>query len=373
MLIAPSAPAAGCWHVALRVDAGLAIGTGHVMRCLTLADGLAAAGADIRFLCSDRPGHMAAAIRARGYPVTLLPCREPDVAVWSRAGQEADAAQCRAAICGGVDWLVVDHYALTAEWETQMRGVARHVMVIDDLANRRHDCDLLLDQTHGRDAQDYAEWVPGAAVILCGASYALLNAGFAAHRPSALARRDVAVLSNLLISLGGTDQDNVTGAVLTALAEGGWRNAAWSENLLITVVTGRHAPWLDAVRNQAAAMPVPTRVLCGVADMASLMTESDLAIGAAGHTSWERCCIGLPTIMIVIAENQRRVAWTLVEAGAALGIAAPCDLQNSLSALVRELASDRIARQVMTRRAAAICDGEGVRRVMEKMRQLYRG
>ena len=365
MLNAAFVPMQNGWHIAIRADAGLGIGTGHVMRCLTLADGLAACGADIHFLCQAQPVHMVEAIQARGHAVTLLPSDLPggDDTVWSAARWQADAGHCLAALQGGVDWLIVDHYALDASWECAMRGAARRVLVIDDLADRSHDCDLLLDQTYGRNRQDYANLAPGAE-ILCGAQYALLRPEFAACRPAALARREHAGLSHLHVSMGGVDKTNATGAVLTALA-----NSSLPGNCRITVVMGRDAPWLGDVREQAAAMPVPTSVLCEVTDMASLMGGSDLAIGAAGSTSWERCCLGLPSIVVVIAENQRLVAEKLAGAKAAACLSETAAIADGLPVLFGQLAANPDILREMASRAAAICDGDGVARVIDCIRQ----
>jgi len=186
-------------------------------------------------------------------------------------------------------------------------------MVIDDLADRPHDCDLLLDQSLGREAADYAGLLPPAATPLIGPGYALLRPEFARLRAASLARRERPVLRKLLVTMGGVDKDNATGRVLDALA-----SCTLPDAVEITVVMGPQAPWLSEVRAQAAAMPVPTKVLVGVRDMAALMAESDLAIGGGGMTSIERCVLGLPTIIVIQAENQIRQAKDLERAGAAV-------------------------------------------------------
>lgn len=307
--------------ITFRTDASLYIGTGHVMRCLTLADALAARGAECKFICRAHEGNLIDFIRGKGHATHALPIGTAQLrttsdsthASWLGATQNEDAEACApilAAQCP--DWLIVDHYALDARWERALAPHYRKLMVIDDLADRPHACDLLLDQTFGREAADYCPLVPADCHLLCGSQYALLRPEFAALRPYSLQRRDRPVLRELLITMGGVDNDNATGQVLQAL-----RTCPLPVDCRITVVMGPTAPWLDDVKRLAQDMPWPTRVLVGVSDMAQLMADNDLAIGAAGATSWERCCLGLPTIMLVLAENQRKIAEGLCTAGAA--------------------------------------------------------
>jgi len=162
--------------------------------------------------------------------------------------------------------------------------------------------------------------------------------------------------------MGGVDKDNTTGQVLQAL-----RACPLPADCRITVVMGATAPWLDEIRKQAQDMPWPTRVLVGVSDMAQLMADSDLAIGAAGATSWERCCLGLPTIMLVLAANQRKVAQGLERSGAAklinLGHSGTTQFRESLRPLVNDVAQ----LMNMSDCAASVVDGSGVDAVMRQM------
>ncbi|MFH0934731.1 MAG: UDP-2,4-diacetamido-2,4,6-trideoxy-beta-L-altropyranose hydrolase, partial [Pseudomonadota bacterium] len=295
--------------ILIRTDASLDIGTGHVMRCLTLAEALREQGASCRFVCRAHPGNLIDLIRQRGFVVHSLPSdpdwqprsTEPAHAAWLGADWQADAEQTKVSAGGtAIDWLIVDHYALDGRWESALRGHSGKIMVIDDLADRVHDCDLLLDQNLGRNAEDYAALVPGGCTLLVGAKYALLRPEFSAQREYSLARRSAPQLKHLLITMGGVDKDDVTGKVLDAL-----RVCTLPADCRISVVMGPHAPWLAQVRERAANMPWPTMVLVNISDMARLMADSDLAIGAAGCTSWERCCLGLPSLMMVLADNQR--------------------------------------------------------------------
>jgi UDP-2,4-diacetamido-2,4,6-trideoxy-beta-L-altropyranose hydrolase len=226
-------------------------------------------------------------------------------------------------------------------------------MVIDDLADRPHDADLLLDQNLGRAAHDYDGLLALGTHTLIGPQYALLRPEFAQWRGYSLQRREQAQLTQLLISMGGVDKDNVTGRVLQVL-----QSCKLPEDLRITVVMGPHAPWLDEVRALSARMLWPTQVLVGVSNMAHLMAESDLAIGAAGSTSWERCCLGLPTLMLVLAKNQNTSASALHEAHAAVVVRCVDKIKNSVFDLVdQDLFLVKL--KSMSRAGASITDGRG--------------
>jgi UDP-2,4-diacetamido-2,4,6-trideoxy-beta-L-altropyranose hydrolase len=259
-----------------------------------------------------------------------------------------------------VDWLVVDHYALDARWETLAGSASRHLMVIDDLANRPHDCKLLLDQNLNRKVNDYAGLVPGYTDILAGPRYALLRPDFSAMREYSFTRRVQARLERLLVSMGGIDRDNATGQVLDALMSRPLPVAC-----RITVVMGGRAPWLPEVRAQARQMQA-VEILVDVQDMAQLMADSDLAIGAAGTSAWERCCLGLPTLTMVLADNQRGSALALSEAGAVSLLQGGGGLPMELNAKITSLS---VARNMLDMQEAcrAVCDGMGVSRVMEAM------
>lgn len=316
--------------ICLRADASVSIGTGHVMRCLTLADELARRGAECLFVSAPGTREMVPALAYPVVPPEKLPF--------------------------GAALAVVDHYGLDAACEADIRSRTGAVMAIDDWPARRHHCDLLLDQTLGRTADEYRGLVPATCVTLAGAGYALLRPQFAAARPASLARRD-GRLERILVSLGGTDPGNVTGRVLDAIAASGVAAQ-------VDVVMGAKAPHLDAVRAGAAILPA-ARVLTGVEDMAALMAGADLAIGAGGTTTWERCCLGLPTLMLVIADNQRDVARQVAAAGAAW----PAD-PESLPEALRQLAAGPAALAAMSKAAAGICDGLGAARVADALIRL---
>lgn len=359
-------------RVAFRTDASLEIGTGHVIRCLTLADVLREAGAHCHFICREHPGNLIELIRERGFLVSILPPTiesivSPEQRVGTRLSYEGwlgsdcntDAEQTKFRVGStAIDWLIVDHYALDHRWQSLMRNSTKYIMVIDDLADRQHDCDLLLDQNLGRDERDYDQFVPKSCALLMGPQYALLRPEFFALREESLRRRTIPQFKHLLITMGGVDQSDATSKVLEVL-----RECPLPADLNITVVMGQHAPWLERVKSVSAQMPLSTVVKCNVENMAQLMANSDLAIGAAGSTSWERCCLGLPSLINVLADNQIFIADALQAAGAAKIFLVNNEM-TTLRAILAELADDPSEIARMSTCAANITDGVGANRIL---------
>lgn len=346
------------------------------MRCLTLADELRDRGAKCHFICREHPGNLVDLIRGRGFVVTALPGGAADFrpavaapvahAHWLGCHWQIDAKQTLDAVQTlSPDWLVVDHYAIDIHWEEVLRPHVRRIMVIDDLADRRHECDVLLDQNLGREAGDYASRVPAHCTVLAGPRYALLRPEFAELREYSLARRQHPLVKNLLLTMGGVDASNATSRVLEAL-----KNSALPRDCCITVVMGAHAPWLQQVRELAVSMPWPTRVRVGVENMAQLMADCDLAIGAAGGTSWERCCLGLPTLLVVLAENQRPGAQALKCHAAAVLIGAVDDIERQLPRAIEAAVQGETLAQ-MGRAASEITDGRGIEKLSKLLKAHY--
>lgn len=367
-------------YTIFRADASLDAGVGHVMRCLTLAEVVKKRGGRSLFLCRPQEGDLITQIADRGHRVLSLPRRsemaasKPGQATlshshWLGTDQTTDAEDCLAALAiesiAKPAWLVADHYGLDAIWERRMNGVCNKLMVLDDLADRQHVCDLLLDQNLGRRADDYEKLVPKGTRVLAGPSYALLRPEFAEWRAKSLSRRSRPMLRRLLITLGGVDRDNITLEVLEALD----RTAMLPYDFEILVVMGPCAPWLDAVRSRAKTVSRVVRVLAGVSDMACLMAESDLAIGGAGATAWERCCLGLPTIQLVLAANQMAGAAALEAAGAAVTATSATDAVTQLSDWIIQDRIDKILGPISDA-AARITSGDGANIVVAEMERL---
>lgn len=366
-------------NVLVRVDASLVMGTGHVMRCLTLADALTADGMSCTFVCREFAGHMCNLIETRGHKVARLP--SPAVrledsssndgagsspttlyAFWLGVSQADDARDTLMVLAGGAaDVVVVDHYALGAEWESSLRAHCETILAIDDLADRDHDCDVLLDQNLGRLVTDYDGLVPLHCQRLIGPRYALLRPEFAVLRSESLARRSDGKCRHILVTMGGVDSDNATGLVLTAL-----ESACLAADMRVTVVLGASAPWKESVQIQAQGMRLKTEIVVNATNMAELMRDADLAIGAAGSTSWERCCMGLPTLQLVLADNQRQIARALDSRGAAVSIERH-RLAESIGTVCANLLRDPRDMIAMSNAAASVTEGLGATRVAESL------
>lgn len=357
-------------RVVFRVDASVQIGTGHVMRCLTLAHGLSKTGAHCVFLCREYPGNLISMIRDRGFQVLVLPISDSSDLLpvtphyrWLGVSQWQDAEESMVLLNeADIDWIIIDHYALSEPWERRCRTRRCRLMVIDDLADRPHDCDLLLDQNLGRLDSDYQDLLPQGCQLLIGPHYALLRPEFAHHRATSLLRRASAKTpSRWLVSMGGVDADNWSESVLRAFS-----SLHLPPETSIIVVMGSLAPHLDAVQRTARQMPYQTRVSVDTTIMAQLMSESDLAVGAGGSTSWERCAMGLPSFVVITAENQRTVARSL-EAVEAAVVLDPRQLVLSLQNAMDHLKAEPGRLAQMSRNAARIVDGLGVDRVVQQL------
>ncbi|MCC2597547.1 UDP-2,4-diacetamido-2,4,6-trideoxy-beta-L-altropyranose hydrolase [Pusillimonas sp. MFBS29] len=353
--------------VAFRVDASVDIGTGHLMRCLTLANALRFKGYQAHFICREHPGHLIHLVQQSSYQIHVLPYANDsevdDLLIhshWLGTTQSQDAALCIQILSNiRPQWLIVDHYALDMRWEQALKQYCKKILVIDDLADRIHQCNILLDQTLGRRSEDYWHLVPKECKVLNGAKYALLRPEFKSLRSYSLQRRDGTLLQSILVSMGGVDKNNATGQILEAL-----KTIKWPLDSTITVIMGGTAPWLQFVREQAESMPIATKVLVDVSDMAKQMANSDLAIGAAGATSWERCCLGLPTIMIVLADNQLKIAEGLLSVNAVSLVENTQNISYVLPILIREIQRNPAQLARMSLASANVIDGAGVSRVI---------
>jgi len=295
--------------VLIRTDASSVIGTGHVSRCLALAEELADAGAEVRFACRELPGNLCHWVEQRGFAVLRIPavlgeegedCRPDEFQPGTDHGARlaldwrADAKACLEA--GSVDWVVADHYGLSKNWETAMRRQARHILAIDDLADRPHACDILLDcNLHPDAANRYAGLIPPGCSTLLGPDHALLRRQFREARLR-LRRRGTEV-RRLLVFFGGTNPHRATEKALEALAS--LAGAGLETDFLL----GANFPEAQAFMEKAALHPW-ARILRGVEDMAGLLSRADLFLGAGGVTTWERSCMALPSIVAATAENQ---------------------------------------------------------------------
>lgn len=362
-------------RITFRTDASLQIGTGHLMRCLTLADALRARGAQCRFICREHRGHMLSLIGNRGHEVVGLANLEENGwknkssvgyadlphAAWLGADWHTDAAQTKSFLRGRpTDWLIVDHYAIDVRWESELKPEHNRLMVIDDLANREHICDVLLDQNllEGMEKR-YRGKVPERCTCLIGPEYALVRPEFATLRPASLAGRKASALDRLLIFMGGSDPENETCKVVSGvkLSKKSWQH--------IDVVVGEGFPAVGALKDNLATLPSATLHI-QTPDMAKLMVAADLAITAGGSVTWEKCTLGLPSLVAILAENQRPIATTMHERGAQRTLGLACDLRPAFYAKYLD-EFQAVELSAMSDRASAICDGTGGKSVLKTL------
>jgi len=355
--------------VVIRVDASLQIGSGHVMRCLTLADELRSRGADILFISRDHPGNLFDLIKGQGYPLACLAAAageyqasadDPLHAHWMGVSWERDAEETVAALpAGRADLLTVDHYAVDRRWEGRLRPHVGRIMVIDDLADRPHDCDLLLDQNLYRDMESrYNGLVPDACHKLVGPRYALLRPEFTKARRT-LRQRDGQV-RRILVFFGGVDADNQTDKALQVLS------ALGRKDLVVDVVVGGANPHKDEIK--AVCRTNGFDYHCQVGNMAELMAAADLAIGGGGTATWERCAVGLPALVVSIAENQYEIAHNACQVGAIIFLGNSFDLDSAAyqDKLLDTVADSHIIR-TMADKAIQLVDGNGAERTVDAM------
>ncbi|GAB6039337.1 UDP-2,4-diacetamido-2,4,6-trideoxy-beta-L-altropyranose hydrolase [Endothiovibrio diazotrophicus] len=339
-------------RILFRVDASQAIGTGHLMRCLTLAERLRERGAESLFLCAAHDDGAARLVDGRR--LQWLP-GEPALDAGGPRGEALELARRRDAL-GTLALLghfrpaalVVDHYRLDASWERSVRGRVERLLAIDDLADRDHACDLLLDQNlYEAPETRYAGRLPAGCRPLLGPAHALLRPDFLRER-RARRRRDGRV-RRIQLFFGGTDPTDETTKALRALQG--------LEGVALEVVAGAANPYLDALRRLCAEHPA-AELAVQVKDMARRMGAADLALGAVGASYLERCAVGLPTVAVITAENQREVAGVLARRGAieSLGWHATVSAE-AIRAAVEGLLADPARVVALGERSAAVMAG----------------
>jgi UDP-2,4-diacetamido-2,4,6-trideoxy-beta-L-altropyranose hydrolase len=352
---------------AIRTDSSTRIATGHVMRCLALAHALRADGHEVIFICKDLPGHIGGTIGERGFLLYSLPASasipapgegDPFHYFWLEGSWEEDARRCEEILRGFPDKpvLILDHYALDRRWETALRPYAERIAVIDDLADRRHDCDLLVDQNLYADMETrYDGLMPPSCALLFGPRYALLREEF-----SRIAPRLREEVRHIFVSFGGIDPDGMTLKAAEALAAltREERLGAISVSILAASRNPRHAEIRRLCEQEGFEFSEHAD------DMAARMGRADLAVGAGGTTTWERCALGLPGIVYAIADNQRR----LVEDGAGMGIHYAPDGDGSDMALhIAALVNNRRLLRSLSSACLRYGAADGAKRVARRL------
>lgn len=333
-------------HLVVRADASPSLGGGHIMRTMTLAKVLMQRGWAVTFAATSETLTMVNAMGLNDFATVSLP-----------DAHAHDSQALIEAIHDGCNTVLIDHYALDQNYERPLRGWAQKIVVIDDLANRSHECDLLIDQTYGRSSDDYRSLVPTQCRILTGTDHALLRPEFAELRQSSLRRRDSASdVRRIIVLPGMSDPKNLTSVVLDGIILSGL-------DLSIDVVMGSTSPYLNSVAAQINHIGRNAKLHIDCQDVASLMARADLAIGASGTTAWERCCLGLPTLAIITADNQNVIATTLAQANISQNLGLIEKLKaDDIATAIKEHCQNATSRRSMINASACACDGLGAAR-----------
>ncbi|GEM80851.1 UDP-2,4-diacetamido-2,4,6-trideoxy-beta-L-altropyranose hydrolase [Vibrio superstes] len=355
--------------VVFRVDSSIHIGSGHVMRCLVLASMLKEQGSQISFACRPQQGDLIDFVRSKGFEVKELvvptewsvPKSSADYVAWLQVPWKEDVKSF-VSKCEHAELVIVDHYGINAEWEEYCKEqLVCKVFAIDDLL-RSHKADIILDQTLLRDPSEY--YVPGLdRLILTGCDFALLNRNFVQYRAHAIQSSPDKSKPLVLVSMGGIDQPNATLKVLNELA------SIVDNRPFVTVLLGPKAPNYQSVKAFCSVNSHWVRHIDFVDNMAELMTQHDIAIGAPGTTSWERACLGLPNIIIPLADNQKTVTEQLVNANAAIQVNLS-DISNDLGSAYQRVLNEWPSFRVANLK---LCDGLGVFRVVQSIHSLFDG
>lgn len=350
--------------IIFRADASIAMGSGHAMRCLTLAGALREKGAEAVFICREHSGNISAFIEEKGFRVIRLALpahtapQDDQYARWLGVDIETDAAESIAAIEkeGRARWLVNDSYAIDKRWESRLRPHVDAIMAIDDLANREHDCDILLDQNlyDGMDER-YNAKVPVHCKRLLGPGFALLRPDFV--KAAKELKRGHGHVTRIFVFYGGADPMDETSKALRALQSLNMPEVA------VDVVVGNANPNREEVERHCHALP-NAAFYCQTDAMAVLMARADIAVGAGGSATWERCCMGVPSVVTVIADNQAEAAGCLERRGAVLNLGWHGAVkEDDIAGALRRLINDAAQRKEMSQRCMALVDGRGAQRV----------
>lgn len=352
-----------------RTDSSLEIGSGHVMRCLTLARALQKHGAECHFVCRAHFGHLASLIQKHGFQVYLLEIDTSQTVLsnsnsnrspyshWLGANWETDAAQTIGVMAdSNPDWLVIDHYAIDKNWEARLRSRCGKILVIDDIANRVHDCDLLLDQNLVANLNArYRSLVPDICNCFLGPHFALLQPEYPELHQRTLPR--LGPVKRALVYFGNADKQNLTKLAISTLL------TIFHDKITIDVILNSQMPHFTEIQG-LAEKHVNLIVHESVPSLATLMLAADFAIGAAGTTSWERCCLGLPAIVITLSDNQRGIAAELHRQGFINWLGDQEQVsETSLGRAIIQLVSQVDKLEKWSAHCLSLADGNGTQRV----------
>jgi UDP-2,4-diacetamido-2,4,6-trideoxy-beta-L-altropyranose hydrolase len=333
--------------VMFRADASAQIGSGHLMRCFNLALALKERGVETGFICSDRIENLSTWLMSKGINVTVLP---KTLELDSVADAELTILSLN---LERPDWMVVDHYELNLDWERQLKNFVGRLLVIDDHSGRKHDCDVLLDQNFLQNIERrYSGLVPDACKMLLGPSYALLRKDFPELRKQTTLRQNLEKL--LVFFTSGNDQGETLKAMMGINMFGKARH--------VDVVVGLSNPNNETIKQ--ICLELRWGYHCQVEYMPTLIANADLVVGAGGSSNWERCALGVPALVTVLANNQVAIAEALDKAGVVSNLGwfhtlRPVDYAEALAGLDARRLFD------MSSKAFRLVDANGAKRVAE--------
>ena len=346
--------------IVFRADASIRTGTGHIMRCLALAGKLSEKGAMTYFICRESPGDLCSYLGKKGYRVFRIlgnalkkkETKSPEDIDYPSAEWEKDALETADILDSlqKVDWLIVDNYGIDFRWEEKMRSHVEKIMVIDDLADRRHDCDILLDQNlYDNQEKRYNDLLPEGCLRLLGPGHTLLRQEF--YEAGKKKRSRHGNVRRILVFFGGSDESNETAKALEAI------RLIDRAEIIIDVVVGKNNPNKEAIEKQCMKS-ANINYYCQVDNMAELISRADLSIGAGGSSMWERCALGLPSIIITIAHNQVEASSVLARKGAAWYAGPSEDVEaDGLALLLKEVIHNKDSLKMAEKRALELMGG----------------
>jgi UDP-2,4-diacetamido-2,4,6-trideoxy-beta-L-altropyranose hydrolase len=352
--------------IAFRVDASRMIGTGHVIRCLTLANELRRRGHEVHFISREYLNNLNHLIIENGFMLSTLSkpagmneteYRE-NYADWLGVPPEADANETITALHGkNIDWLIVDHYALNTSWQRLLRKHVKKIMVIDDLGNRELDCDLLLNQNFASIESHNQHQVPKHCKLALGTQYALLRPEYRINREKLKLRGGK--IKRILVFFGGSDPSNLSTRTLQALSLPEFLN------LEVDLVIGSGNANSQTLKH-LASLRKKTTCWSGLLHLADLMQNADLSLGGGGATTWERMCLNLPSIVVILSENQRATCEALAREGLVINLGSEAQVDvSSLSIAIRKCLNSPDEIRALSERISNIVDGDGVKRIAE--------
>lgn len=361
-------------RIVFRTDASLQIGTGHVVRCLTLAKALRSRGAECRFICREHIGNLIEQIQQDGFKCSRLPIPKSQVndvtesalahAAWIGATWQHDAHETIHALGGELaDWLIIDHYGLEKRWESTLRPHAKKMMVIDDLADRYHECDVLLDQNLVANMETrYQGLLPAGCTTLLGPKYALLQPEYAELHPRTPPR--TGPVKRILVFFGGADQHNLTERTISAFLN------LKRDDIELDVVINPNSPHASKIRAQVQSY-ANINVHGALPSLAPLIQQADLAVGAAGATSWERCCLGLPSLVLTLAENQKPIALELHDRRLVRWLGHYDEVEDEILGNELRTAVEDQSLESWSQACMSVIDGTGIKRVLDNIIERY--